>query len=81
MKYFVYIIFSSKLKKYYTGFTENLDVRIVQHNSGISTFTSKGIPWELINFFEVNSINDARILGKEIKGRGAKRFLQDKKII
>jgi len=81
MKYFVYIIFSSKLNKYYTGFTENLDVRIVQHNSGISTFTSKGIPWELINFFEVNSINDARILGKEIKGRGAKRFLQDKKII
>jgi len=58
-----------------------LDVRIVQHNSGISTFTSKGIPWELINFFEVNSINDARILEKEIKGRGAKRFLQDKKII
>ncbi len=81
MKYFVYIIFSSKLNKYYTGFTENLDVRIVQHNSGISTFTSKGIPWELINFFEVNSINDARILEKEIKGRGAKRFLQDKKII
>jgi len=81
MKYFVYIISSSKLKKYYTGFTENLDVRIVQHNSGISTFTSKGIPWELIVFFEVNSINDARILEKEIKGRGAKRFLQDKKII
>jgi len=81
MKYFVYIIFSSKLNKYYTGFTENLEIRIAQHNSGISTFTSKGIPWELIYFFEVNSINDARILEKEIKGRGAKRFLQDKKII
>jgi putative endonuclease len=81
MKYFVYIIFSSKLNKYYSGFTENLDVRIVQHNSGISTFTSKGIPWELIYSFEVNSISEARILEKEIKGRGAKRFLQDKRII
>jgi putative endonuclease len=81
MKYFVYIIFSSKLNKYYTGFTENLEVRIAQHNSGISTFTSKGIPWELIHSFEVNSINEARILEKEIKGRGAKRFLEDKNII
>ncbi|MFZ4799636.1 MAG: GIY-YIG nuclease family protein [Bacteroidia bacterium] len=31
MKYFVYIIFSSKLNKYYTGFTENLVIRIAQH--------------------------------------------------
>ncbi len=81
MKYFVYIIFSSKLNKYYTGFTENIIIRLEQHNAGISTFTSKGIPWEFIYSFEVNSISEARILEKEIKGRGAKRFLQDKKII
>jgi putative endonuclease len=81
MKYYVYIIFSSKLNKYYTGFTENFDIRLAQHNSGISTFTSKGIPWELVHVFEVISIKEARILEKEIKGRGAKRFLEDKNII
>jgi hypothetical protein len=35
----------------------------------------------LVHSFEVNSINEARILEKEIKGRGAKRFLEDKNII
>jgi putative endonuclease len=81
MKYFVYIIFSSKLNKYYTGFTENLEVRLEQHNSGISTFTAKGIPWVMVYNLEVNSANEARQLEKIIKGRGAKRFLIDKNII
>ncbi len=81
MKYFVYIIFSSKLNKYYTGFTENLEVRLEQHNSGKSTFTAKGIPWVMVYNLAVNSANEARQLEKIIKGRGAKRFLIDKNII
>ncbi len=67
MQYFVYIIFSKKLNKFYTGFTENIDNRLLQHNSGISTFTSRGIPWELKHFFIVESIQAAKILEKEIK--------------
>ncbi len=81
MKYFVYIIFSQKLNKFYTGFTQDIDTRVEQHNSGISTFTSKGIPWDLVHVFEVENLQIAKNLEQEIKGRGAKRFLQDKNLI
>jgi len=81
MKYYVYIIFSEKLNKYYTGFTENIETRVDQHNNGISKFTSRGIPWILVFYFEVDSVQKARTLEREIKGRGAKRFLEDKKVI
>jgi putative endonuclease len=45
--YYVYIIYSSKLDRYYVGYTENIDKRLVEHNSGISKFTSKATDWEL----------------------------------
>ncbi len=81
MIHFVYIIRSEKLGKYYVGFTIDAATRLNQHNSGISTFTSRGIPWRLIHFFEMESIEKARVLEKEIKGRGIERYLKDKKII
>lgn len=47
MKYFLYILYSSKLDKYYIGHTNNLERRIYEHNLGKENFTRKGIPWEL----------------------------------
>lgn len=47
MAFYVYIIYSSKLDKYYIGYTENIDVRLLQHNEGISDYTSKVSDWEL----------------------------------
>lgn len=80
MKHFVYIIYSEKLSKFYVGFSENVPKRLDQHNQGISTFTSKGIPWELKHTFEVETIEEARKLEKAIKGRGIIRYLADKGI-
>ena len=57
--YFVYIIYSEKLNRFYIGTTDDLDKRIEQHNSAFypNSFTSKGIPWVLkVHFtFEVSS--------------------------
>jgi hypothetical protein len=39
--FYLYIIYSSKLDRYYVGYTADIEVRIVQHNSGLSSFTSK----------------------------------------
>ncbi|MDZ4757066.1 MAG: GIY-YIG nuclease family protein [Bacteroidota bacterium] len=36
-----YIIYSKKLDRYYIGYTENIEQRLIQHNSGVSTFTAK----------------------------------------
>lgn len=46
--YYVYIIKSSKIKKYYTGVSKDLKRRINEHYSGNSDFTSWSGPYELI---------------------------------
>ena len=49
--YFCYILFSSKLDKYYIGSTGNLEGRLQRHNTSNTGFTSTGKPWE-IKYFE-----------------------------
>ena len=46
--YYTYILFSEKLNKYYTGSTGNIEDRIKRHNSGRSTYTKNGIPWQIV---------------------------------
>jgi len=44
--YYVYIIQSlSEPGSFYTGFTENLEQRLKDHNSGKNLHTSKSRPW------------------------------------
>ncbi len=49
--YYVYIIQSEKYhKQFYTGFTESIEDRLEDHNSGKSPHTSKFRPWKLIYY-------------------------------
>ena len=75
MTFYVYILYSDKLNKYYTGQTNDLEDRIHRHNSGSEKHTSKEMPWELLWSSEVSSRSEAMKLEKQIKKRGAERFL------
>jgi putative endonuclease len=75
--FYVYVLYSSSLEKYYIGSTEDLQKRLVQHNSGKGNFTKKGLPWKLIFSIECESRTEAVQLEIKIKKRGAKRYLQD----
>ena len=46
--YYVYILKSVKINKFYTGVTDNLKRRINEHNSGNFDFTSWSGPYKLI---------------------------------
>jgi putative endonuclease len=81
MKYVVYILFSEILQKYYVGQTGNLERRVHDHNSGKANFTSKGVPWKLVHFFECLDRSEATKLETSIKKRGIARYLQDKGIL
>jgi putative endonuclease len=52
--YFIYIIYSKKLDRYYVGTTDDIEKRLGEHNSGFysDAFTVKGAPWELSLSFE-----------------------------
>ena len=77
MEYEVYVLYSKKIGKYYVGYTKDLAERMVRHNAGRSSFTSRGIPWKLIRVFNCSSRLEAIRLEKIIKSRGIKRFLEE----
>lgn len=47
MSFFVYILYSPSLDKYYVGSCENMDIRLQQHNAGYNKSTKPGKPWQL----------------------------------
>ncbi|WP_041257563.1 GIY-YIG nuclease family protein [Fibrella aestuarina] len=77
MSYVVYIVYSDSLQKFYIGQTVHLGLRLEEHNRGKGNFTAKGHPWRLIASFNCETRTEAVQLELKIKGRGAKRYLQD----
>jgi putative endonuclease len=69
--YFVYILWSVSALRFYIGISENPDARLLQHNSGISKWTSRYIPWEMVHVEPYANYSDARrreLLLKKQKG-------------
>jgi putative endonuclease len=76
--YFVYIIKSSKNHKLYKGFTQNLNERIKEHNSGRVISTKSGLPWKLIYYEVFSNKTDAireELFLKSGKGKERIKFL------
>lgn len=46
--YYVYILYSPSLQKYYKGQTSNLENRLKRHNQGRNKYTKQGVPWVLM---------------------------------
>ncbi len=58
--YFVYVLWSSKLRKRYVGSAGELQHRLSDHNNGKNRFTKGGIPWILIHNEEYPGLSMAR---------------------
>jgi len=67
LPWFVYILKSEIDGDFYKGVTENLVVRLEQHNTGQSKFTSSKMPWILVFSKEMNDERSALIEEKRIK--------------
>lgn len=46
--YFTYVLYSDKLRKFYTGYTSNLDRRLRHHNLGLNRWSKRGMPWKVV---------------------------------
>lgn len=79
LNYFLYILKSQKVDKYYTGISADPERRILFHNNVEKGFTARYRPWELVYKLELNSKEDALKLEKKIKSMKSKSFI--KKII
>ena len=59
--FWVYILKSLKNSRYYTGSTNNLERRLVEHNSGGSKYTKLTKPFVLVYKEEFNTRKEAVI--------------------
>jgi putative endonuclease len=75
--YTVYILYSASTQKYYTGQTQNIENRMLEHNSGETTSIKNGIPWVIVWRKDVETRAEAMQLEQKIKYRGARRFIED----
>jgi putative endonuclease len=78
--YITYIIYSSRIGRFYTGQTVDLERRLKEHNRGKTAFSAKGMPWTLVFSKVCPSRTEALKLERDIKKRGAARFLNDNNI-
>ena len=76
--HFIYILFSKKDKKMYTGYTKNLKLRFEQHINGKVESTKYRIPLKLIYFEGCIYREDAIHREKYLKTYKGKMFLRNR---
>ena len=76
--YFIYILYSEKLNRFYVGTTDDIARRIEEHNNAFysSSFTVNGIPWILKLSFECQSSEKAYKIERFIKKMKSKVFIE-----
>ena len=72
--YFTYIIVSKKNKRWYYGHSNDLERRIIEHNSGQNKSTKNKGPWELIFKKAFNRKLEANKFELELKGFKNKEY-------
>ena len=75
----VYIIYSSKLNRFYIGTTDNFEIRLKQHNSAAypDSFTCNGIPWTQYLLIENLASNQAYAIELHIKKMKSKKYIEN----
>jgi len=78
MFYYTYILKSKKDNKLYTGYTNDLRKRLLQHNTGKSTYTKGRGPFSIIYYEACLSEEKARSRELYLKSGIGKRYLKNR---
>ncbi|WP_205589285.1 GIY-YIG nuclease family protein [Mesonia aquimarina] len=81
--FYVYILYSNSLDKFYVGETENLEERLSQHSSGFfkNSFTAKANDWILFLKIKANSRIQSRQIERHIKQMKSSVYIRNLKNI
>ena len=76
--YYLYILYSESIDKYYVGETPDIDVRLSQHNHHHfkTNFTKAASDWKIVLKFECKNREEALFLEKFIKKMKSRVFVQ-----
>lgn len=76
MPFSVYVLFSKKHNKHYTGFTSNLENRLISHNELGHDWTSRYRPWKLIYSKKFDTKEEAMSYEKWLKAGSGRDFIK-----
>ena len=73
---------SDKLQRFYVGTTDNVQLRLEQHNNAVYSehFSVKGIPWELFYVIECPGSKQAYKIEKHIKNMKSAKYISNLKL-
>lgn len=74
--FYTYVLMGEKNRKFYTGFTKNLKLRIKAHQSGSVKSTRNRLPLKLIYYEACLNEKDAINREKYLKTGFGRRFLR-----
>jgi putative endonuclease len=77
MVYYVYMLkcINEKINKTYVGYTNNLNLRLNRHNSGIGAKSTRGFKWKIIYKKKFNLKSDAMSYEYKLKKDRLKRSI------
>lgn len=74
--HYLYILYSKKLDRYYSGQTKQVENRLVKHNKGHSLATRAGAPWELVKTIEFETKTQAIVAENWLKKMKSRRIIE-----
>ena len=76
--FYVYLLESEIDKSWYIGCTQDIEIRIKQHNAGKTITTNKKKPWQII-YYEVSfNLYDALAREKYLKSGMGRKYLKNR---
>ena len=76
--FYTYVLRSRKNQKLYYGYTNNLEKRIVEHDSGKDDFTRHNGPWDLVYFEEFTLKTEALKQERFFKSGKGREYVRGK---
>ncbi|MUP46594.1 GIY-YIG nuclease family protein [Gramella sp. BOM4] len=76
MEFFVYILYSENIDRYYTGCSENIESRLIKHLQNHKGFTSKAKDWKLVYSQKFPTKELALVREKEIKNWKSRKMIE-----
>ena len=74
--FYIYILYSKKVDKYYVGQTESVEGRLISHFLGISKYTSISDDWKLMYTESFQTRNEAICRENEIKKKKSRKYIE-----
>ncbi len=76
MGYFLYILKSLKIEKFYIGISQNPQRRLEYHNTIEKGFTSRYRPWKIVFSQEFSSKKKAAAAERKVKSWKSREMIQ-----